>query len=504
MDTVLTSNPLARATIVAVPVLLLGLFIAVNISTTFVPVLFLLGLIAITLLQLFCRNVRVEAVVVALLITGYMIGNRGFAQISIVQPLFLGELGLMLCAFVLMLRFALTREAIELQTGLARTIAFFLLIGIVHFLFDRRSFPVIDVIRDFAIVYYAGFYFAAFQSSIAPRSRTFIANVIQLAIIGHAVIAVLLVVRPGWLMVPVIRSIPILAQKEDLTATFSVLSIFILFLRRRVLGSVWARRFLICVLAATVLAGISRSALLALVVTSTLIWIARKRNFFGYWLVLAGAGATLLLVIEFGFSNSEWRPVIHQFNEKLQSMTDFSGSAKYQTELGQYKADDNEFRRTFWKTMISQTTRTSPIFGKGFGYDFLPEFERIYGRGTWERLRSPHNYFITVYGRLGMVGLVGFVAIVWFMIRGALRASILVSRRKLDNETLGYWCAAWVLLISGTFGVVLEGPMGGVLFWSFLGLAASGLYAADQARVRSGSAVRTEHLPTSHQHAATL
>ena len=485
MDAGLTTNPIIRATMVAIPILLLGMFIAMNISTTLIPILFLLLLVAIAMLQLFCRDVRVEAVVVSLLITGYMIGNRGFAQISIVQPLFLGELGLGLCGFMLMLRYALTREAIELQTWLARSIALFLLVGSVHALFDRKSFPLIEVIRDFAIVYYAGFFFVAFQGSIASRSRAFIANVIQGAILGHALVAILLVIRPGWLMIPVIRNIPILAQKEDLTATFSVACIFILFLRRTFLGSAWLRRIVICLLAATVFVGISRSALLALAATSILIWIARRRNFFGYWLVLAGLGSLILLVAEFGFANSEWRPVFRQFNEKIVSMTDFSGRAKYETELGQYKADDNEFRRTFWKTMVNQTTRTAPVFGKGFGYDFLPEFERIYGRGTWDRLRSPHNYFISVYGRLGLVGFGVFASIALLLLRGAIKAATLVRVGLLDTETLGYWCAACVLLVSATFGVVLEGPMGGVLFWSFLGFGASGLKLHDMAKEAS-------------------
>jgi hypothetical protein len=48
--------------------------------------------------------------------------------------------------------------------------------------------------------------------------------------------------------------------------------------------------------------------------------------------------------------------------------------------------------------------------------------------------------------------------------------------RALRDPTLTFtsgasWCAAWVLLICAAFGVVLEGPMGAVVFWTILGLA---------------------------------
>jgi hypothetical protein len=36
---------------------------------------------------------------------------------------------------------------------------------------------------------------------------------------------------------------------------------------------------------------------------------------------------------------------------------------------------------------------------------------------------------------------------------------------------LGWWSVAWVMLTSGCFGVVLEGPMGAVVFWTALGMA---------------------------------
>ena len=40
-----------------------------------------------------------------------------------------------------------------------------------------------------------------------------------------------------------------------------------------------------------------------------------------------------------------------------------------------------------------------------------------------------------------------------------------------DHRGLGMWIGAWVVFVSACFGVVLEGPMGAVLFWVMLGAA---------------------------------
>jgi O-antigen ligase len=137
------------------------------------------------------------------------------------------------------------------------------------------------------------------------------------------------------------------------------------------------------------------------------------------------------------------------------------------------KADNNEFRRAFWNVMVNETTATNPVFGRGFGYDFRPHFEVAYGRGEWEGLRSPHNYFVTVYGRMGLVGL-GLISIIAALIvRNALSAARAARAGRITMEDFSYWCGVVMLLIAGTFGVVLEGPMGAIPFWTFLGLALS-------------------------------
>jgi hypothetical protein len=55
-----------------------------------------------------------------------------------------------------------------------------------------------------------------------------------------------------------------------------------------------------------------------------------------------------------------------------------------------------------------------------------------------------------------------------------LRALRLARLARTDDTALaplGWWSVSWVMLASACFGVVLEGPMGAILFWTSLGLA---------------------------------
>jgi O-antigen ligase len=219
--------------------------------------------------------------------------------------------------------------------------------------------------------------------------------------------------------------------------------------------------------------GIARAATLGLIVATGLVWLAGERRFFAYPVIGAVVAAILALLVFASGSSINKVAAVASFQEKMVSMVDFSGTYKYQTDLGAMKADNNEFRRAFWKIMVDETTTKNPLLGMGFGYNFLPRFEAYYNRGGWEGLRSPHNIFITMYGRLGAVGVLLFGLLAGLIFRDAIRAAIQVRQGRLARLDLAYWCGTVVFLVSGTFGVVLEGPMGGIPFWTFLGLAAS-------------------------------
>ena len=141
----------------------------------------------------------------------------------------------------------------------------------------------------------------------------------------------------------------------------------------------------------------------------------------------------------------------------------------------------------WWKLLIAETWSEAPVFGQGFGYDLSTQFEREYYAGISNEFsaRSPHCFFITVFARMGLVGLALFLGIVASMIKSTLQA---IRGSRLD--VLGAWSAAWAMLAGASFGVVLEGPMGAVVFWILFG-AATGLSSSDETEPDNTTAPRT-------------
>jgi hypothetical protein len=89
--------------------------------------------------------------------------------------------------------------------------------------------------------------------------------------------------------------------------------------------------------------------------------------------------------------------------------------------------------------------------------------------------RSPHSMIMSVFGRLGAAGLACWLAIAFAMAALALRVL-----REGSADQRGFVSLGWVIWISACFGVVLEGPMGAVVFWTALGLANGAASEADR------------------------
>jgi len=134
-----------------------------------------------------------------------------------------------------------------------------------------------------------------------------------------------------------------------------------------------------------------------------------------------------------------------------------------------YKLDNNRFRLVWWKSIATEVLETNPLLGLGFGYDLAAGFLREYDQDLGDEFtaRSPHCVVFTALGRLGLVGFVIWITFCGLVTMRAWKA----MRHGADTVQVGLWCVTIVMLVSATFGVVLEGPMGAVIFWSALGLA---------------------------------
>jgi O-antigen ligase len=220
-----------------------------------------------------------------------------------------------------------------------------------------------------------------------------------------------------------------------------------------------------------VMASDSRAAQLGALVAVILLLLARRWRF----PALHGGVTALALIVVVAlaafFDNSWARRKLHGVADRLQSVVDVTGTRTYTSEESFFKGDNNRFRLIWWKNVVEAAWHENPVFGLGFGADLAHDFVQEYYPDLTEDfgIRSPHNVFITIFGRLGFVGLAVWGIFCAVVLGGAWRT----LRRSVAPLDGVLWCAVIVILCSATFGVVLEGPMGAVVFWTLLGLAGS-------------------------------
>jgi O-Antigen ligase len=447
-----------------------------------VPILIAGGCIGIFLYVGLFKTVRIEALILGFLLFGYIVGNRGFAQLSIKpnSPLYLGELGMLACLFLIAMRRALTRERLIPRIPLAWAIAAFLLIGGLRLYLDtvmtNTSNMVTLAIRDSAVVYYAFFFFIAYQIGKNESARKFVERAILTGFVLLIPVAVVAIWANELFNKLTYHDFPLILYKGDLLTTFLGIGAFYFFFKpSRGILKVFFRA---CSLASLTLMlfGMSRAALSGFACAVVLLIVARRSKFILYQI---GVAVVALLAIAFlQLSNIHFESdFFRNLSDKVTSIADFSGTGHYHSKIGDSSAANNEFRTVWWTTVFNETMQKGPFFGLGFGYDLTAGFLRTYYSNQNPDLtaRSPHSILLTALGRMGVIGLASFLVILFLIIRMAFQGARSVARGQQPQENLAHWCALINLLGAALFGVVLEGPMGGILFWSVLGLAASQL-----------------------------
>jgi O-antigen ligase len=136
-------------------------------------------------------------------------------------------------------------------------------------------------------------------------------------------------------------------------------------------------------------------------------------------------------------------------------------------------------REKAWSQLESwlRQNRQRTIVGVGFGPDFLAESGAnvaLLGQSvaTSDTVRSPHQYFLGSWARLGLIGVLPLIAICLVALRRSCR-----FRRDRDELDLFASLVVVTFLLVASVGVLLESPFGAVpFFWSV------GVLAADQKR----------------------
>ncbi len=449
----------------------------------------ILGLFCVLVMfTVFVKGIRFETSVLCALLVGYLVGNRGFADLAPVKPLYPGEIGMVAIFICLLVRFAIARELPDFSGWMARVIFLYCALGAVRLLTDYKEYK-LDAVRDSAMVYYSVYYFFGRQLLAPPAAKRVLEGCLKFSFVALALLIVAQRFLPSlnWTGTGDTSGGYSLAfQKDDIMTTFAAAGVFILYTRPKMYRWKWVRVVLIVFYLFLVVGGVGRASLAALVVSSVLMLIANKPRFFLYPALTVVLGLTVLAGYSATFSSTSDGGSTALLVDKVTSMVDFGSNANYQSELGATKAGTNNYRRKLWDTFIDETNAYDPWFGHGFGYNFVISFSEIYRLSEAGGLRSAHNFYVTLFGRMGWIGILVFAVLTVQIITGGIRAALAVRAGWQPLADLGYWCTIWVILISSAVGVVLEGPMAAIVFWTFLGVAVEVSKAAALARREHG------------------
>ena len=133
-----------------------------------------------------------------------------------------------------------------------------------------------------------------------------------------------------------------------------------------------------------------------------------------------------------------------------------------------------QWRLIWWRHIVDYTVFGSYFWtGKGFGVNLALEDGPPGITKEESSLRSPHNGSMTVLARMGVPGMLLWVTLNLTFVYRLLKHYRLATQNRLrfwsalNLWILSYWLAAFLSL---SFDVYLEGPPGGIWFWSIIGL----------------------------------
>jgi len=273
-----------------------------------------------------------DAWVLAALLVGYIVGNRGFAQLFLLPnfPLLPAEAGLLVCTPMLIFRMAFKQAAALRRDGLNLAILAWMLLGAARLPFDLHQYGFV-ALRDSAMVYYACFFFIAQAFCRHDASRSLLRRAMQFAFLLLPVVSVALSLAPEFFLTMFTwRGVPLIYHKGDLVATY-LASGFFLFWAMRETGAhrAWLIPAAVCLLMSPTV-GSPRAAMFSTAMV-TIIWLLARRLrllLFQVGVVTAGL-ATVLLVWVFHENKDLRETTAYSVYEHAISIVDFEGKGTY-------------------------------------------------------------------------------------------------------------------------------------------------------------------------------
>jgi O-antigen ligase len=416
------------------------------------------------------------------LLAGYMLFDKAFAYIHLPgTPLYVGELVLLVGILGSLTATGYLRLSIRDDSVLVILAAFFLW-GFIRFLPGLRVYGIYAV-RDFALVYYC--LFAFFMAAALARSpdllERLIVNLNRFApwlLLWLPVAQILARTVAKGANVP-FTAIPITTHDSQDVAVAAVVAVGSLWLfpsgRSARSRGLWS---IIALIALALVATQNRGGLL-----SALAGLAVGLAFFRDRMrLIVRAVAVTILLIGLGTLSSV-QIAGNAPGSAASQVRDFSVSQLFANvaSIGGAKESNNlngtvQGRLTLWsETLQTQTSDDRLVYGYGFGVNlaYLAGGVAQSGNLNSDPLRSPHNTYLDVLARVGVIGMslwiVLWVGWYWRLVRGCRR---LAQRGLYVRRRIAVLClmAVTATLVGSFFNPSLEGAQAAALMWTAFGI----------------------------------
>jgi hypothetical protein len=403
---------------------------------------------------------------------GYIFQGRGFSYFG-VPPLYVGELTLALGLFALV--FGVARWTFTSASVLT---LLFVLFGALRTLPDLMTYRA-DAIRDGAIWYYAAFafliYFLLSQRHLDVFLRL-LASATHFLLVWHLFLSTIfrsmtdsLPQFPGSplpiisVMGPGHRGIVI-----GMVGAFLATGLYKHYAphSRTPITLVWC----LWIANAAIISAESRGGMLSILIPMALVLLLHPSE---EWIKAITIGLVCIVVL------IVWNPLF-SFGYYRDFSTDQIVSnvrsifSEDTANLGGVEGTEN-FRLRWW-TAIYNDVIHGPHFwhGVGFGVNLASEYG-VLGYGTTgeeSSLRSPHNGHLTILARMGVIGIALWLALnlsfVWTLTKKCFESQD--SAGRVSKLVALWFLACWsAIMIGALFDVYLEGPYGGIVYWSVIG-----------------------------------
>ncbi len=335
-------------------------------------------------------------------------------------------------------------------------------------------------LRDFAPYGYACIALIAATRSV---SRRLVVGVLATALVLHT--AWLLIVVTGWLgsaALPVLGRTRVFEVRNDFDGTVSgialVAAVFALTSRPMRTRPVWALvAAAFAVVNAILVLGLqSRAGLLATFACAALLLLRGARPALQFSRrstrhALASVAVSVLAMgaLALGVASTG-------AGSRLVHSLDFNGVS---TGTAAAPGGTTRSRLEAYAKVVSYVTHRPDVavVGLGFGPDYLQASgaQAILQGTTFTGVRSPHNFVLGTWARLGIIGA---LLQLWLVVSVVLAAARAVARRHVSWSVLMAALVVVAIPVAAVVGVVLESPFGAVPFYWGVGVLAGAVGGA--------------------------